>query len=112
MNTVLLFREPFTLIAGASRDEFVPRLMAPGTSVASCVKSRPLRGRSRIFLLAITCPIVALSVVMIGASAFTVTLSFTSPSVRVRSTRAIWDTSSLIAGRVIALNPVFWIVSS
>jgi hypothetical protein len=35
MNTVLPARAPLTLIDGASSEELVPRLIAPGTSVAN-----------------------------------------------------------------------------
>ena len=112
MNTVLLLRPPLTLIAGACRDEFVPRLMAPGTRVASCVKSRPFNGRSRIFLLPMTCPTTAVSLERIGASAVTVTVSLTSPISRLMSTRAICATSSLISGRVVTLNPSLIAVNS
>ena len=106
MNAVLEARMPFSMILGPPPSVAVlPLARAPGVKVASCVKSRPFKGRSTTFFWPTTCPTAPDSDCKSGAASVTVTDSVIAPTSSAKSILATWSTSSLMAGRAIDLNP-------
>ncbi len=77
----------------------------PGISVPSCVKFRPLSGRSTTFCSSMTMPCVALLVSISVASATTLTVSLISPTASSKATRAVSVTVTRTPSRCALRNP-------
>ena len=90
-------------------DRFSPAWPAvtPGTRYTSCAKLRPFKGSSRTALSAITSPSSELSTRTSGEAAATSTTSFTSPTLSVRSTRALSSTFRMMSAEAARLKPDF-----